>query len=93
MGFRLEGAAVADGATRRAHLRRDAARRASGAAAGQPILLMADHATTGGYPIAATVIAADMPIAGQLAPGDWIAFVVCTPTRRDAALRQQEARA
>ena len=43
-------------------------------ASGQPILLMADRQTTGGYPKIATVITADLPLAGQLAPGDWIEF-------------------
>ena len=57
---------------------------------GDPILLMSDRQTTGGYPQIATVITADLPIAGQLAPGDWIEFEVCT--RRDAmsALIAQE---
>jgi len=36
---------------------------------GDPILLMADRQTTGGYPQMATVITADLPLAGQLAPG------------------------
>jgi antagonist of KipI len=45
---------------------------------GDPILLMADRPTTGGYPQIATVITADLPIAGQLAPGDWVEFSVCT---------------
>jgi KipI family sensor histidine kinase inhibitor len=49
---------------------------------GEPILLMADRQTTGGYPQLATVITADLPAAGQLAPGDWIEFEVCS--RRDA---------
>jgi antagonist of KipI len=52
-------------------------------ASGQAILLMADRQTTGGYPKIATVITADLPIAGQLAPGDWIEFAPCT---REAAL-------
>jgi antagonist of KipI len=58
---------------------------------GQPILLMADRQTAGGYPKIATVITADLALAGQLAPGDWVAFVACD--RRDAlaALRDQEA--
>jgi antagonist of KipI len=58
--------------------------------AGQPILLMADHAPTGGYAIAATVITADLPLAGQLAPGDWVEFQACTLDDADAALREQE---
>jgi antagonist of KipI len=43
--------------------------------AGQPILLMADHQTAGGYPVVATVIAAAMPVAAQLLPGDELRFV------------------
>ena len=52
-------------------------------AAGEPILLMADRQTAGGYPKIACVIAADLPIAGQLAPGDFIEFSSCS--RQDAA--------
>jgi antagonist of KipI len=39
---------------------------------------MADRQTTGGYPNLATVISADIGLAGQLAPGDRIRFEVCT---------------
>ena len=53
---------------------------------GQPILLMADRQTTGGYAKIATVISADLPVAGQLAPGDWIAFEVCERRAAVAAL-------
>ena len=60
-------------------------------ASGQPILLMADRQTTGGYPKIGTVITADLPIAGQLAPGDWIAFIECTRAEAIDALRKQEA--
>jgi KipI family sensor histidine kinase inhibitor len=59
-------------------------------ASGQPILLMADRQTTGGYPKIATVITADMAIAGQLAPADTISFVVCTPHDALTALIAQE---
>lgn len=61
-------------------------------ASGQPILLMADRQTTGGYPKLATVITADLPLAGQLAPGDWIEFVSTTRQAAVDALREQEAR-
>ena len=54
--------------------------------AGQPILLMADRQTTGGYAKIATVISADLPVAGQLAPGDWIAFEPCERREAVAAL-------
>jgi antagonist of KipI len=58
---------------------------------GQPILLMNDHATTGGYAIAGTVITADLPVAGQLAPGDWIEFEACSIDAANQELRQREA--
>lgn len=58
---------------------------------GDPILLMSDRQTTGGYPQIATVITADLPIAGQLAPGDWIEFEVCTRAQAMSALIAQEA--
>ena len=59
---------------------------------GEPILLMADRGTTGGYPVIAVVIAADLPVAGQLAPGDTLRFVPCTMEEALTALRHQEAR-
>jgi len=58
---------------------------------GEPILLMADHATSGGYQIAAVVITADLPLAAQLAPGDWIEFVPCSVDEADEAARQRES--
>lgn len=58
---------------------------------GAPILLMADRQTTGGYPKIATVITADLPLAGQLAPGDWIEFEPCSRTAAIEALRRREA--
>ena len=45
---------------------------------GQPILLMADHQTAGGYPVVATVVSASMPVAGQLVPGDELQFAEVT---------------
>src|SRR6266851_4728086 len=41
---------------------------------GQPIRLMADHQTAGGYPVVATVVSASMHVAGQLLPGDDLRF-------------------
>jgi biotin-dependent carboxylase-like uncharacterized protein len=57
---------------------------------GDPILLMSDRQTTGGYPQLATVITADLPIAGQLAPGDWVEFEICTRHQAMSALIAQE---
>ncbi len=61
-------------------------------ASGEPILLMADRQTTGGYPQIATVITADLPLAAQLAPGDWIEFQVCSHAVALAALVAQEGK-
>jgi antagonist of KipI len=58
--------------------------------AGEPILLMADRQTAGGYPKIASVIAADLPIAGQLSPGDTIEFALCTRQEATAALIARE---
>jgi antagonist of KipI len=59
---------------------------------GDPILLMADRQTTGGYPQLAVVITADLPAAGQLGPGDWIEFEVCRRSDAIAALVAAEGR-
>src|SRR5258707_7774159 len=59
-------------------------------ASGQPILLMADRQTTGGYPKIATVISADLAVAGQLGPGDRVQFIVCSLREAMAALIAQE---
>jgi antagonist of KipI len=61
-------------------------------ASGQPILLMADRQTSGGYPKVATVITADIGLAGQLGPGDTIAFALCSRGEALAALIGQEQR-
>ena len=44
---------------------------------GQPILLLNDHPTTGGYPVLGVVHADDLPLAGQLRPGQRLSFVRC----------------
>ena len=58
--------------------------------AGAPILLMADRQTAGGYPKIGHVISADLPIAGQLAPGDFIEFILCSRQEAVAALIARE---
>jgi len=90
MGFRLEGPLLTH--ARRADFISDATPLGvlQVPASGQPILLMADRQTTGGYPKVATVIAADIAVAGQLGPADTISFAVCTPFEAMAALIAQE---
>ena len=59
--------------------------------AGEPILLMNDHATAGGYAVAGVVITADLPLAGQMAPGDRIEFAACSTDVAQTALRRWES--
>jgi antagonist of KipI len=53
--------------------------------AGQPIVLMADHQTTGGYPRIAEVIAADVPRLAQSKPGATLRFAQVPLAEADAA--------
>jgi biotin-dependent carboxylase-like uncharacterized protein len=41
---------------------------------GLPIIFLADHPTTGGYPVAAVLVADDVPRAAQLRPGQRVRF-------------------
>ena len=43
---------------------------------GRPILLLADHPTTGGYPVLAVVVDADVHLAAQVRPGGGLRFTV-----------------
>ena len=54
---------------------------------GQPIVLLADHQTTGGYPKIATVISADLPALGRLPVGAKMSFTPVTLEQAAAARR------
>jgi allophanate hydrolase subunit 2 len=56
---------------------------------GQPIVLLADHQPTGGYPVGGVVIRADLPSAGQLRAGDRLTLVRVTGPAAMEALREQ----
>jgi biotin-dependent carboxylase-like uncharacterized protein len=56
---------------------------------GQPILLLADHQTTGGYPKIATVISADLPLVGRRRPGDRIRFAAVDVAEAERLRREQ----
>lgn len=45
---------------------------------GQPVLFLADHPVTGGYPVIAVVVDADLDSAGQLPPGAHVRFATAT---------------
>lgn len=57
---------------------------------GQPIVMLADHPTTGGYPQLASVIAADLHRLGQLRPGRAVRFEVVDEPTAAAALAELE---
>ncbi len=84
MGYRLEGAPLQSQGD---HL---SAAVAMGTVQATPsgtcVLLMADRATSGGYARVATVITADLPRAGQLAPGDALRFTRVTHAEAASAL-------
>ena len=61
------------------------------AANGLPMVLLADHQTTGGYAKIATVIGADIPTLAQLRPGDAAGFCFVTPQEGLRISRAEQA--
>jgi len=59
---------------------------------GEPILLLADHQVTAGYPIPAAIATVDVPLAGRLRPGDTVRFQRVTEAAAIALLREREER-
>jgi len=57
---------------------------------GNPILLLADAQTIGGYPVLGQVIAADLPLAGQIRPGEGVRFEPTSIPRAHRLLRVQQ---
>jgi allophanate hydrolase subunit 2 len=92
MGYRLEGAQIPRSAGREMISDATFVGGIQVPQSGEPIMLMSDRQTTGGYPQIATVITADLPAAGQLGPGDWVEFELCTRREALAALIAQEGK-
>ncbi|HRO93205.1 5-oxoprolinase/urea amidolyase family protein [Citricoccus sp.] len=46
---------------------------------GLPVLFLADHPVTGGYPVIGVVVPEDLPLAAQLPPGAGVRFEPVTP--------------
>jgi allophanate hydrolase len=61
------------------------------AAGGAPIVLLAEHQATGGYPVIATVISADLGLVAQRVPGERLRFVRIDRDRAVGALRDARA--
>lgn len=90
-GIRLDGPAInspGDGRLTSEGMMPGAVQVPSG---GQPIILAPDGPTTGGYPVIAAIITADLPVLGQLRPLTKIRFEPVTRAQaRDLFLRQHE---
>lgn len=59
---------------------------------GQPIVMLADHQTTGGYAKIATVLPCDLPTLAQTRPGAPVAFRFVTPAGGMQALRLERSK-
>ena len=94
MGVRLEGPALAHVSKAAADIVSDGVTPGSIQVPGngQPIILLADAQTVGGYPKMATVISADLPRLGQAKPGDAIRFAAVSVSEAGAALVAREKR-
>ena len=57
---------------------------------GQPIVMLADHQTTGGYAKIATVIPCDIPTLAQVRPGQLVGFRVVTVEEGTAACKKEK---
>ncbi|HEY0448401.1 biotin-dependent carboxyltransferase family protein [Actinophytocola sp.] len=49
---------------------------------GRPVVFLADHPVTGGYPVLAVVLTKDLPILAQARPGQTISFRAQSPAAR-----------
>ncbi len=94
MGLRLQGEALAHISAEAADIVSDGV--TPGAiqvpANGQPIVLLADGQTVGGYPKIATVITADLPRLAHLRPGTRVRFASVTANQAQVALHAQRKR-
>jgi antagonist of KipI len=92
MGYRLEGAPVpVPVAAAEAISEAIAPGAIQVTADGQPILLMADRQTVGGYPVLAHLARAHLPRAAQLWPGDQVSFVPVSVEEAQQMARRQAA--
>jgi allophanate hydrolase subunit 2 len=57
---------------------------------GDPVVLLPDHATLGGYPVLAVVVSADLGRLGQCAPGARVRLVPVTRRSADDARHAQQ---
>jgi KipI family sensor histidine kinase inhibitor len=90
MGVRLEGRTIAREITREMISEPVALGSIQVPPDGQPIVLLADRQTLGGYPKIAAAIAADIPLLAQLEPGNSVRFSEVSLQEAEALHLQQE---
>jgi allophanate hydrolase len=91
MGFRLDGPAIAHKGDGNIVSDGIVAGSVQVPASGQPIVLLADAQTAGGYPKIATVISADLPLLARRGPGREVRFAAVTVEEAEDMRRAQEA--
>ncbi len=74
MGYRLQGPSIVMSEPRQMISEATSFGTIQVPSGGQPIVLMADRQTTGGYPKIANVAAVDLPLLAQMLPGDMLRF-------------------
>jgi len=91
MGIRLQGTPLAHTSAAAADIVSDATTPGTiqVPASGQPIILLADSQTVGGYPKIATVISADLPRLAHLKAGSQVRFEAVDATQARRALQEQ----
>jgi biotin-dependent carboxylase-like uncharacterized protein len=91
MGYRLEGPTIAHVAGFNIVSDGIAPGSIQVPGSGQPIVLLADRQSTGGYPKIATLLSVDIRRLVQRRPDEPITFVAVTPAEVDAILREDRA--
>lgn len=94
MGYRLQGPDIRQRAPRQMLSEAVGFGTVQVPSGGQPIVLMADRQTTGGYPKIAQVASVDLPLLAQLGPGDGVRFTmtdIAEAQRLDQAREQAYA--
>jgi antagonist of KipI len=91
MGLRLEGAAIERQSQREMVTTGVALGAIQVPPDGQPVIVFVEQQTTGGYPVIANVIAADLASVGQLRPRDVIDFEPVSYWAAHALLLEQES--
>jgi biotin-dependent carboxylase-like uncharacterized protein len=89
MGLRLEGPALPAGREIVSHAMIPGSIQLP--ADGQPVVLLVDGPTVGGYPVLGVVTRAEMPRLGQLRPGDTVRLRAQDPEGARTARRAQQA--